>query len=125
MSENDVNGGLPARFKQALRETEKTRDPKQIASLFAESATLTNLGGDDGTDPHAFWQSYLEQFSEIRSEFTAEIVSDRSAALEWQSRGTTADRKPVKYRGISVIEFNAETVTSFRTYYDSAVFVRS
>ncbi len=125
MSENNVGNGLPARFKQALRETEKTRDPKQIASLFAESATLTNLGGDHGTDPHAFWQSYLEQFSEIRSEFTAEIVSDRSAALEWQSRGTTADRKPVKYRGISVIEFNAETVTSFRTYYDSAVFVRS
>ncbi len=125
MSGNNLKSELPARFKQALQETEKARDPKHVASLFAESATLTNLGGDHGTDPHAFWQTYLEQFNEIRSEFTAETVSDCSAALEWQSRGTTADRKPVEYRGISVIEFNAEAVTSFRTYYDSAVFVRS
>lgn len=125
MSENDVNGGLPVRFKQALKETEEVRDAKHIASLFANGATLTNLGGDRGTDPHAFWQTYLEQFKEIRSEFGAEIVTERSAALEWQSRGTTADGNPVEYRGISVIEFDADAVTSFRTYYDSAVFVRS
>jgi ketosteroid isomerase-like protein len=124
MSANRENG-LPARFKQALQETEKAGDPKHVASLFAEGAPLTNLGGDHGTDPAMFWQKYLEQFRDIRSEFTSETVSDRSAALEWQSRGTLNDGRPVDYRGVSVIEFDNDRVTSFRTYYDSAAFVRS
>ena len=124
MSANGENG-LPARFKQALQETETSGEPKHVASFFAEGAPLTNLGGDHGTDATVFWQKYLEQFREIRSDFTNETVSDGSAALEWQSRGTLNDGRPVDYRGISVIEFDNDRVTSFRTYYDSAAFVRS
>ncbi|HEX8281309.1 MAG TPA: nuclear transport factor 2 family protein [Chthoniobacterales bacterium] len=125
MSAQNGNNGMPARFKQALQETEAAGDPQKVASLFAQGAPLTNLGGDHGTDATAFWQKYLEQFREVRSEFTSETVSDTSAAREWQSRGVLADGKPVEYRGISVIEFDGERVTSFRTYYDSAAFVRS
>lgn len=125
MSANNGNSGLPARFKQALQETEKTRDAAHVASLFADGATLTNLGGEHGADPRAFWQTYVEQFSDIRSEFTGEIISENGAALEWQSHGTTAEGKPVEYRGVSLIEFDQEAVTGFRTYYDSAVFVRN
>lgn len=124
MSANQ-NNGMPARFKKALQETEAARDPQHVASLFAEGAQLTNLGGDHGNDARTFWNVYLEQFTEIHSEFTAETVGQRSAALEWQSRGTTAEGKPVDYRGVSVIEFNSDAVTSFRTYYDSAMFVRN
>ncbi|HEX8279951.1 MAG TPA: nuclear transport factor 2 family protein [Chthoniobacterales bacterium] len=124
MSANGENG-LPARFKQALQETEKTGDPKRVASLFADGASLTNLGGDHGNDATVFWQKYLEQFREIRSEFTGETVSERSAALEWKSRGSLTDGRPVDYRGVSIIEFDGDRVTSFRTYYDSAAFVRS
>lgn len=125
MSANNGNTGMAARFQQALQQTEQTRDAKHVASLFAEGAELTNLGGDHGNDAAAFWQIYLEQFSEIRSDFAGEIVADNGAALEWQSRGTTAEGKPVDYRGISVIEFNDAAITSFRTYYDSAAFVRT
>lgn len=96
-----------------------------MASLFKEGARLTNLGGDHGNDATKFWQVYLEQFSDIRSEFTGEITSDSSAALEWQSRGTLTDGRSVDYRGVSVIEYDADAVTSFRTYYDSAAFVRT
>ena len=117
--------GIPARFKKALQETEAKREAGPVAGLFAAGAALSNLGGDHGTDPRAFWQIYLDQFREIRSEFSGEIVTERSAALEWSSRGTTAEGKPVEYRGVSLIEFNADAVTSFRTYYDSAAFVRT
>ena len=125
MSTTNGNTALPAQFKQALQQTEQSRDATAVARLFREGAHLTNLGGDHGTDATKFWQLYLEQFSEIASEFTGEIVSDRTAALEWQSRGKLADGRPVEYRGVSVIEFDHDGVTSFRTYYDSAAFVRN
>lgn len=125
MSGTNGNTGIAARFKQALQQTEQSRDPSAVASLFREGARLTNLGGDHGTDARKFWQVYLEQFGDVRSEFTGEIISDRSAALEWQSRGTLTDGREVDYRGVSVIEFDGDTLTSFRTYYDSAAFVHS
>ena len=125
MSADNGNNGLAARFKEALQQTEQSRDPSAVASLFREDARLTNLGGDHGNDATKFWQIYLDQFSEIRSEFTGEIASHGRVALEWQSRGKLSDGKPIDYRGVSVIEFDDDAVTSFRTYYDSAEFVRS
>ena len=125
MSGQNGNQGIAARFKQALQETEQSRDPLPVASLFRDGAQLTNLGGDHGNDARKFWQVYLEQFDVISSEFTCEIISERSAALEWQSRGKLADGRDVDYRGVSVIEFDGGTLTSFRTYYDSAAFVRT
>ena len=125
MSADNGNNGLAARFKEALQQTEQSRDPSAVASLFKEGAQLTNLGGDHGNDARKFWQVYVEQFGEIRSEFTGEIISDRSAALEWQSRGKLTDGREVDYRGVSVIEFDSDALTSFRTYYDSAAFVRT
>ncbi|MDQ6624794.1 MAG: nuclear transport factor 2 family protein [Verrucomicrobiota bacterium] len=119
------NEGMPARFKQALRQTEETRDAAHVAQLFGAGAKLTNLGGDHGTDAQKFWQIYLEQFDGIRSEFTGEIVSERSAALEWKSVGKSKDAKPLEYGGVSIIEFNSDSITAFRTYYDSAEFVRN
>ena len=116
---------MPARFKQALQKTEETRDASIVAGLFGDGAKLTNLGGDHGTDAHKFWQIYLDQFTEIRSEFVSEILSETSAALEWKSRGTLTEGTPVDYRGVSVIDFEGDSVTSFRTYYDSAMFVRN
>jgi ketosteroid isomerase-like protein len=125
MSGNNGNTGIAERFKQALQQSEQTRDASHVASLFAEGAELTNLGGDHGNDAGQFWRVYLEQFSDIRSEFTSEIVSDSGAALEWVSRGTTAQGEPVDYRGVSIIDFNGDKLAGFRTYYDSAAFVGS
>ena len=117
--------GMPARFKQALQQTEQTRDATHVAQLFGAGAKLTNLGGDHGTDAQKFWQIYLEQFEGIRSDFTGEIVSDRSAALEWKSVGKSKEGKPLEYGGVSIIDFNDDAIIAFRTYYDSAEFVRN
>lgn len=95
-----------------------------VAKLFRKDARLTNLGGDHGADVEQFWQTYLDQFSEIRSEFIAQIISEKCAALEWRSRGKLADGHAIDYRGVSLIEFDDQGVTAFRTYYDSALFVR-
>jgi ketosteroid isomerase-like protein len=122
---NANNSGMPARFKQALQQTEQTRDATHVAQLFEQGAKLTNLGGDHGTDAQKFWHVYLEQFNGIRSEFTGEIVSERSAALEWNSVGKSKEGKPLEYGGVSIIEFNDDAITAFRTYYDSAEFVRN
>lgn len=117
--------GMPARFKAALQQTEQTRDATHVAELFAAGARLTNLGGDHGTDAQKFWQVYLEQFDGIRSEFTGEIAAERSAALEWKSSGKSREGKPLQYSGVSIIDFNEDAITAFRTYYDSAEFVRN
>lgn len=122
----DANtNGMPGRFKQALQQTEETRDAAHVAQLFAAGAKLTNLGGDHGTDAQKFWQIYLEQFEAIRSDFNGEIVSNRSAALEWKSAGKSKEGKPLEYGGVSIIDFNDDAITAFRTYYDSAEFVRN
>jgi SnoaL-like domain len=115
---------MPVRFKQALQKTEQDRDAMHVAKLFARGAHLANLRGDQGSDATAFWQLYLEQFRQIRSEFAGEVVNEKQAALEWQSRGTTADGKAVDYRGVTVTEFDEDAITNFRTYYDSSAFVR-
>lgn len=112
-------------FKKALLQTEETRDPQPVAGLFQEGAQLSNLAGDHGTDARAFWQQYLEQFKEIRSEFTSAVTGDGAAALEWKSRGLLKDGRPAEYRGVSVIEFDENGLTGFRAYYDSAAFVRA
>jgi ketosteroid isomerase-like protein len=125
MSGNNGNTGWAARFKEALQQTEQTRDASHVARLFAEGAQLTNLGGDHGNNASVFWKTYLDQFTDIRSEFTGETVSENSAALEWQSSGTTVDGQPVRYRGVSVIDFSGDALSGFRTYYDSAAFVRT
>ncbi|MDB6151427.1 MAG: Epoxide Hydrolase [Chthoniobacter sp.] len=111
-------------FKKALRETERTRDPRHVAQLFAGGAHLTNLGGDHGDDATRFWQTYVDQFQEIGSEFIGEIANERGAALEWRSRGRLQDGRDVDYLGVSVIQFDERAITGFRTYYDSAAFLR-
>jgi class 3 adenylate cyclase len=116
---------MPVRFKEALQKTEQERDPRHVAQLFASGAQLTNLSGEHGSDATAFWQLYLDQFRQIRSDFAGEVVNKKQAALEWRSRGTTADGKAVDYCGVTVIEFDRDAVISFRTYYDSAAFVRT
>lgn len=120
MSENVVK-----RFKDALQRSEAERDAGHVAELFVEGAPLSNLGGDQINNAAEFWGKYLDQFREIRSEFTSEISSERGAALEWQSRGDSKDGKSIEYRGVSLIEFHGDKLTSFRAYYDSAAFVRS
>ena len=114
-------------FTRALQEAEQKRDPGPIVALFADDAELENLTakspatGRDGAQQ--FWAKYLDSFRRIASNFTHTHQAGDTAVLEWVSEGELPDGQPIRYRGVSVVEFAGGRVVKFRTYYDSAAFV--
>ena len=64
---------LTETFMQALQQTEQSGDPSGLVELFADGSTLQNLTtrtweGKEGA--RQFWQTYLDNFASIRSEFS-------------------------------------------------------
>ena len=118
---------LTETFMQALQTAEESGDPASLVALFAENATLQNLtthrwNGVDGA--RDFWQMYLSNFQSIRSQFTHHLDDGRMGLMEWEATGKLSDGTDIAYRGASVIEHDGQKVTAFRTYYDSAAFVK-
>lgn len=117
---------LTERFIGALHRLHADADVEPMAALFADDAQLSKLGqqheerGQDGA--RRFWQTYRDVFGDIEATFTYTVRDRDSVALEWTSTGTLRDGGPISYEGISVLE-GGETITAFRTYYDSAAFV--
>ncbi|MGC4032115.1 MAG: nuclear transport factor 2 family protein [Tepidisphaeraceae bacterium] len=113
-------------FKEALQQTEQTRDPSALVHLFADCATIDTparegkLCGPESIGH--FWQEYLAAFQTIRSTFTREHTIGDTSILEWVGDGVLANGRPVHYRGVSIITFRGYKVHSFTTYYDSAAF---
>jgi ketosteroid isomerase-like protein len=113
-----------ARFMDALRSAEAGHDPEPLAQLFTADAELSNLTrhgpwrGAAGC--RQFWAEYLQSFGQIRSQFRNAIEVDGTAVLEWESEGTLPDGRPVRYRGVSILETAGGRVRRFRAYYDTA-----
>ena len=115
-------------FMTTLQQIEDSRDPEALVALFGEDAELLNLAltepmkGMDGA--RKFWTNYLTAFEKIRSTFHHHFQTDDQAVMEWVSEGVMAGTgQPFNYRGISVVEYDGDKVSKFRTYYDSAVFL--
>lgn len=119
--------GMAQTFADALRRTEETRDPEPLVRLFADDAELHNLAfGEAGRDgARSFWQTYLDQFDDIRSEFSHLIEQDGQSALVWTSKGALKGGRPITYRGVSIVEHDGDRVHRFETVYDSAAFLRT
>jgi ketosteroid isomerase-like protein len=115
------------RFMSGLKRAEESHDPGPVAALFGDDAELTNLAREEprrGADgARQFWADYLHGFARVRSEFFKVFEGDGTAALEWTAEGELPTGKPIRYRGISVLELDGDRVRRFRTYYDSAAFV--
>ncbi len=107
-------------FIDALHMLEGERDGGPISALFAPDTVISNpLVRNQGQDgAAAFWTAYRETFDDIRSDFSTILEKDGRIALEWRSTGS-AKGEPFTYEGVSVIEAG-ETITAFRTYFDSA-----
>jgi ketosteroid isomerase-like protein len=119
---------IAEQFEKALQQMEQSRNVEELAGFFAEDAVLGNLGAAQGLKgPHGareFWQRYLEQFREIRSEFSHTTAADHALVVEWKSHGTLKDGHPIDYRGVSILRLNEDgRVGEFQSYYDSAAFV--
>ncbi|CAM3807118.1 nuclear transport factor 2 family protein [Deinococcus frigens] len=114
-------------FMSALQNAESSQDPSGLVALHAGDVTLSNLTtktwkGTDGAQ--AFWESYLSDFAEIHSEFTHHHEADGLGVMEWNASGKLKNGDDIEYRGVSIIEIKDGKVGAFRTYYDSAAFVK-
>jgi ketosteroid isomerase-like protein len=122
---------LTERFTAALHHLDAESDAQPMVDLTADDAQLVKLNqthearGRDGAK--RFWEDYRHVFGELETTFTSSTVGEKTAALEWESRGTLSSGKPFSYRGVTVIESDGsdnEMVTGVRTYYDSAAFLQ-
>ena len=115
----------PEDFMTALQEAERDHSSDRLVDLFSPHASCANLahqaqGLDEVRD---FWDAYLASFIDVASEFTHVIEHADGFLLEWVAHGVLANGEPIGYRGVSLIDVGPEGIESFRTYYDSAVFV--
>lgn len=107
------------KFIDALHKLETDRDLETIVGLFDESAEVGNVVTEKrDMNPREFWQSYRDNFGEIKSTFRNEIITEKTAALEWTSEGTSSDGNKFKYDGVSILEINGEKISRFQAYFD-------
>lgn len=118
---------LTRHFIQALQGAERTGDIGPLVALFADDATLSNLGGTEPChgQPGAarFWREYLGVFRSIQSSFGLILEGDAAAALEWTSEGDLPGGHPIRYSGVSVLEMRDGRIHRFRAYYDPSAFI--
>ena len=111
-------------FIEALRQLEQGGEAEPIASLFAEGADVSNPlvehahEGEGGA--RAFWTAYRAAFDEIGSEFRNVVEGEDASLLEWVSTGSLKGGEPIRYGGVSVLEYGESGITAFRTYFDTA-----
>ncbi len=119
---------LSSQFMTALRRAEETGEPDPVVAVFSSEATAETGSKVDiasGIDEiRDYWRRYLENFSDIHSEFDRVHNGEGFAVMEWTSTGTLRQTgKPIRYRGVSIIEADGNTLVSrFRTFFDSAAF---
>jgi hypothetical protein len=110
------------RFLDALKALEESNDVGPMAACFASDCEVGNVlvphkfHGPDGAT--RFWTEYRGSFGEVRSEFRNIIESRDRAALEWVSRGTSANGEPFDYEGVSILEFDGDEIRRFHALFD-------
>ena len=120
---------ITEQFIAALAELHRNRESGPLVDLFAEDASLSKVGmphedhGKQGA--REFWERYRDIFDAIEATFQHIASDDRTAFLEWTSEGTLKDGTDFHYQGVSVLEAEGDLIDSFRTYYDTAAFVRT
>lgn len=110
---------LAKKFIDALHKLESDRDLETIVSLFNETAKVGNVVTENrDMNPREFWQSYRDNFDRIESTFRNEIITDKTAALEWTSKGSSADGNDFEYNGVSILEMDGDKISRFQAYFD-------
>jgi ketosteroid isomerase-like protein len=123
-----VKNPLVKEFISRLQEMEKTHLVKPLIELFADPAELANLTRHNThsktpelqSSALRFWSHYLNAFDYVSSHFLRITEGEKNAILEWHSTARLPTGVPVDYQGVSLLEFEDDRITSFRTYYDSA-----
>ena len=74
------------------------------------------LRGREGAE--RFWRAYRDAFGEFRSEFRHVMEDGDAALLEWTSTGSLASGAPLRYDGVTSMEWAGDRVRRFRAYFD-------
>lgn len=112
---------ISEKFIAALEALETNGEVEQIAALFVDNAEINNvvtIGNSHDLDAKEFWTKYRAHFGEVNSEFTNKIYGENSSALEWTTKGTSADGGEIEYEGVSILEFEGEKITRFFAYFN-------
>jgi ketosteroid isomerase-like protein len=111
-------------FVAALGKLEESRNVDEITSLFAADSEIGNIvvpekfQGPEGA--REFWSKYRDTFEEMHSTYRSQISSETGASLEWITEGTSKDHHPVRYEGVSILEFENGQIKRFRAYFNPA-----
>ncbi|WBQ08334.1 nuclear transport factor 2 family protein [Kribbella sp. CA-293567] len=116
------------RFRQALTDFESSGAVDELTELFGETAELERpeVGSHHSrtSSPEEFWQAYRAQFDEIASTFTRSAAGAQLAVLEWTADGKLAGGTPIRYAGVSLLEYADDgRISRFATYFDTAAFI--
>ncbi len=116
------------RFVDALHTLEAGGDTQPLAALVAPSAEVLSI---DGVGPRHgpegmtdLFTQYRAQFEHVETTFTRITEHDTGATLEWSSDAVLPEGHPVTYTGITILDYTNETITRFRTLYDSGALLR-
>ena len=109
------------KFIDALLKLETERDLETISSLFSDDCDIANVVTENNrhaTDARSFWQSYRDNFGEVKSTFRNQIITENRAALEWDTTGTSSEGHEFEYDGVSILEIEGDRITRFHAYFD-------
>ncbi|HEY9854905.1 MAG TPA: nuclear transport factor 2 family protein [Stenomitos sp.] len=112
------------RFMQALERLEREHKVGDLVALYAPDARVGNMLDPDSLEgpegARGFWNLYRRTFGEIHSTFEHVLETERGAALEWVSEGTTPHGLPLRYRGVMLLEVAGDRIKRSCAYFDSA-----
>lgn len=124
MQDNDIRDDRARTFATALQTFEEDSDAAGFAELFADDATTERFDarGERRGEVERFWHEYRGQFNDLSTTFSHVIEGADEFALEWTSKATLTDDRPIEYRGVTTIGYEGDKIVWLRTYYDSAAF---
>ena len=110
------------RFVDALGKLEQSGDLEPLLALFSDDAQVSNVAsqrvfsGRDGA--RQFWTEYKGTLGRVRSTFRNMIESADRVALEWETQGTAHNGAAISYEGVSIIEWDGDSIRRFYAYFD-------
>ena len=117
-----MSAQVAEKFIGALHTLERDRDVEPLAALYAEDASVGNVLRPDRfygpAGARQFWSEYRGTFDRAESAFRNVIVADNRAALEWTTKGTSFDGKPLQYEGVTILELGGGQITRSSAYFN-------
>lgn len=114
---------LAEKFIEALGKLESDKDVDAVVELFSDDCVVGNSGAHGhfhGKDAaRKFWSRYHSAFKDMESTFRNIVASERCAALEWTTKGTSMQDRHVSYDGVSILEMDEDEIIRFEAYFDT------